>query len=198
MRRPSGLSFLNLFAEFPQLLLRDVPVDDVVQVRGKPCGVCRTAEHDSRFRISAAGGEQEVVGEVWPRSRCGACVPLGVDDGVSGSAGMVDAFPFNSATFIPHIGRVSTRPVPGHVGESTGTFALPVSKKRPGRGSWSTARLTAPRIPGAFCHSSISSGSRNDRSTASGSRATASAEPGRSSARVSLARLAASVVLPQG
>ena len=100
----------------------------------------------------------------------------------NGSAGMVDAFPFNSATFIPHIGRVSTRPVPGHVGESTGTFALPVSKKRPGRGSWSTARLTAPRIPGALCHSSIGSGSRNDRSTASGSRVTASAEPGRSSA----------------
>lgn len=103
----------------------------------------------------------------------------------------------NSRWVSPCRDRRTSRPVPGHIWASRSARTEPVIRKRPGRGSSSTARFTAPRTPGTTCHSSNRIGSSSPRSAASGSARKAPASASRSRRTTVAACLRAVVVFPE-
>ena len=102
-----------------------------------------------------------------------------------------------SRTLRPYIFTLTTRPMPDHPSLPRRARALPVRRNRPGRGSSSTERRTAPINSGTSCHSSSRTGSAIARRAASASKRNAAASAGTSRRTMLRANRLAVVVFPE-
>jgi len=166
----------------------------MIDVSGQPTVAWTFARRPECLRPAAAEGLAHVTMQVPIGGWCGEGFRAAVEDSIDERRRGRVAVAFSATS-----GNIVSRtilPVAGQPEAVRSACEEPVSTNRPGRGSSSTARLTAPKISGTSCHSSIRIGSTSPRSAASGSARTTAACAGTSKRRTERHWRRVEVVLP--